>query len=173
MPAKTSLEAVLYRGVLLIAKRAERAAAQDAEPDRERWRESVRTLMLRQIMRRGGTVDEDGSLEGYVCACEGHNHSATRDTKQYAALNAKDTAERIRRLLGQGKPAEEWLLDDDADDEAVEPSPVQPARAAQTPPVKEQAPVRPRVLEMPERKVAVKQWQPSLADKLAHAKWGR
>lgn len=170
MPAKTSLEAVLFRGVLLIAKRAERAGDQDAEPSDQRWRESVRTLMLRQIVRRGGTVDEDGSLEGYVCACEGHNHSTARDPKRYAALNAKDAADRIRRLLGQGRPAEEWLLDDDADDQRAGLPPVQ---LVPTPPANEKTPEPPSGLEMPERKPAVKQWQPGLADKLVNVKWGR
>lgn len=169
MGTKANLGVILYRGVLRVAKQADRDSTPEA--DRQVWRERVRALMLRQIQRHTGLVDDDGSLEGYVSACEGHNWSVTRDLHRYAILNVKDAADRIKRQLGEAAAMDQWLIeDDDADEtEAVldEPAPAEPVR------VEEEPPARARVLEMPPRPTPDNRWKPSLADKIGNTKWAR
>jgi hypothetical protein len=167
--AKANLDGMVYRGILRISMHEDRDTTREEDSERERWRESIRSLMLRQVRRRAGISEDDPALEGYVCACEGHNYAVASDMAQYAALNAKDVVDRVRRLLGQCDLKEEQLAQEEEEIEAWEG-----ALKEEQPAQQEGITAQERDLEESHYPIPSDGWKRSgLADKFAHTKWAR
>jgi hypothetical protein len=113
---KPDQDDLLYREILKTAMRRNRGAVEDEKAERERWRDNVRAVMLRRIWQEAGIVDDDHTLQGFVCACEGHNHAVAKTMAEYAALNAKDVVDRCAREGGLGEKDDEPLDDDEFSD---------------------------------------------------------
>ena len=102
---KHPLYRLLYRQVYRIATDTNRDRRLHPGATVEAWRESVRALLARQIMRRsrlGGEMAE--STHGFVAACEGHNYWQADSAAAYVAMTVQDTVEQIE-LLGKANDA--------------------------------------------------------------------
>jgi hypothetical protein len=113
---KSDQDDLLYREILKTAMRRNRNAVEEEKAERERWRDNVRAVMLRGIRQEAGIVDDDHTLQGFVCACEGHNHAIAKTMAEYAALNAKDVVDRCARAGGLGEEDDEPLDNDELRD---------------------------------------------------------